>query len=170
MSEGEVPLDRSWIERLMGIERDETSCIAVMYRLTCEVRPILAFEEEESQPITVTLLFSGRRTSCRGRSTGAFEACMPEGATIEKDEIRAFSSRNGNIRHYKEEGGFIAEASQDVERWFCSTGQDENGNKKYIEIRKKMLGDGKLQLCVMIPWRSASGGRTGIGECRYHDV
>lgn len=133
-----------WFARLTGIKRIETDCAATIYELTWT-----AERKVEGKEVSVVLPFSHRRSSCSGKSEGVFSACVPSGYNIEPGsiEIRNISQRNGGVVA----NGGIIRSDRDMTD----------------EILKDIFGD-KPEQCVNINWEAASGGRTGIGECRYH--
>jgi hypothetical protein len=45
-----------------------------------------------------------------------------------------------------------------------------NERKGSFEDRGASVADDKKSRCVEVAWKAASGGRTGIGECRYHGL
>lgn len=149
---GTGKVEKTWFAGLTGIERAESTCNAERYVLTWTARPMLTIAKGENQPISLTLPFSHRRSSCSGRSKGEFSACLPSGGEITKAEIRNLSVRNGGIDYDK-----VADTNDDK---FSRDNSDAN-------IWNKTNGS---KQCFIVPWNSASGGRTGIGECRYHGL
>lgn len=132
---------------------DRKKCAERMITLHFQLQPNGTLPKATNEQITLTAPFTYRRSSCSGRTNGMFESCMPEGAKVTEVHIESFSSQNGAFRPFDQ-------------------GDADQGKPAKIMPEQSVMpvwrtADGRPH-CIQIPWTTASGGRTGIGECRFH--
>lgn len=123
------------------------------YEITGEMTPVYLGEVSRNAPVSDTVHFSHRRSSCSNTSDEVFLACLPEGATVDSAVIRNGGGRNWGI--YDKQGQ--PQQPGPGEGFTDFTNVDKDGNAVQEPPN-----------CKAIRWKATSGGRTGIGECRYH--